>query len=108
MDGRERIRDAIASADEVLAQPRAQGPSWELPQREPVKAMPGPNLLRLVEEVNSYTSRRLEELAGVIGEECARNESAIRKELRTELANLDDRLRVELKNNMGRSAAELV
>jgi hypothetical protein len=82
-------------------------PTWQLPPREPepVKAA-SPNLLKLVTEINNHTERRLEELAGLIGEETARNEKELRDEFKRDLDRTTWGLHSEFKNHLGRSVAE--
>ena len=114
----QRLADEAAIDNEIRRAKRAAGveePTWSPPPREPEpepepvrKAMPGPDLLTLVTEINSPTERRIEELAGVIGEECARTDNELRKEFRAGLSNLDDELRREFKTSMAKSCADLL
>ena len=86
--------------------------SWQPPPRElepEVRALPPLlNVTRLVDDLHQHIEERLVATVEMIGEEMGKNETAVRKELKTGLSNLDDALRFELKNNMGKSAADLL
>jgi hypothetical protein len=113
-----QLQRRAEDADEVtsdLAERRArrlagaEPEMWKAPEPEPVKkATPAPNLLRLVEEVNAHTERRLLETAEMIGAELGKNDSVTRKSIEASATRVEDLLRAEMRQGFARNATELM
>jgi hypothetical protein len=115
-DARQRALDAIASADQTLAQPRSRGAEWQAPEREPVKAAPPINVGKLMDAFHAHVETRLREFADSVGEALGTETANISKQQHHGMlshvagamgSHMDDADRVSLAKLMLNSAKRL-